>query len=209
MKATNNNQLRQGALFTLFTTSYIPLFVIVIAKQLKEGWIYLSWGGWNRDALTCFVIHFGMTAILTAVSIVSIIGMIVLMHNLKTNLKNGQITRITKISNRNSEAIGYIATYIVPFFASDFSSLFECGIFVIVMVLIYTIYINSNMILINPILSLWYSLLEVEYKIVGDSSEEVHDALIITNTKNIKENVNYQMYPIGFKLYYGKERDES
>ena len=131
------------------------------------------------------------------------------MHNLKTNLKNGQITRITKISNRNSEAIGYIATYIVPFFASDFSSLFECGIFVIVMVLIYTIYINSNMILINPILSLWYSLLEVEYKIVGDSSEEVHDALIITNTKNIKENVNYQMYPIGFKLYYGKERDES
>lgn len=75
------------------------------------------------------------------------------------------------------------------------------------MALIYVIYTNSNMILINPLLSIWYSLLEVEYKAIGDSSGELHDALIITDNKKFKENVNYRMYPIGFKLYYGKERD--
>ena len=207
MKETKNNKLRQGALFALFITSYIPLFLIVIAKQLKDGRDYLCWGGWNGDALRCCATHFGMSLVLAVLTIVGVGGIIVLLRNLKTNLKNGQTVKVTKINNRNSEAVGYIATYIVPFLASDFTSCYECLIFVVVMALIYVIYINSNMILINPLLSIWYSLLEVEYKTVGDSSEELHDALIITDNKNFKENVNYQMYPIGFKLYYGKERD--
>lgn len=46
----------------------------------------------------------------------------------------------------------------------------------------------------------------LEYVIVGDSSEEIQDALIIAGIKDIKENINYQIYPIGFKLYYGKEK---
>jgi hypothetical protein len=62
------------------------------------------------------------------------------------------------------------------------------------------------MILINPFLNLKYSLLEVDYCVVGDPSNEIHDALIITNTKDYKEKVNYNIYQIGFKLYYGKER---
>lgn len=207
MKATNNNKLRQGALFALFITSYIPLFLIVIAKQLKDGRDYLCWGGWNRDALCCCATHFGMSLVLAVLSIVGVGGIIVLLCNLETNLKNGQTVRVTKINNRNSEAVGYIATYIVPFLASDFTSWYECVIFVVVMALIYVIYTNSNMILINPLLSIWYSLLEVEYITVGDLSGELHDSLVITDNKNFKENVNYQMYPIGFKLYYGKERD--
>lgn len=77
------------------------------------------------------------------------------------------------------------------------------------MALIYTIYTNSNMILINPLLSIRYSLLEVEYMVVGDKSGVLHDALIITDNKDFKENENYQLYQIGFKLYYGKARHES
>ena len=206
MKSSNNNGLRRGALFSLFITSYVPLFAIVIGKQIKEGWNYLCWGGWNREALICFFKHFGMSAVLVVISVVGVMGLLVLLHNLKRNLPNGEMAKVTRISNRNSEAIGYIATYIVPFVASDFSSLFECGIFVVVMGLIYAIYTNSNMILINPLLSIWYSLLEIEYKLIGDSTGTTHDALIITDTSDYKENVDYQMYQIGFKLYYGKER---
>lgn len=191
----------------LFITSYIPLFLIVIAKQLKDGSDYLCWGGWNRDALWCCATHFGISLVLAVVTIFGIGGIIVLLRNLETNLDNGQTVRVTKINNRNSEAVGYIATYIVPFLASDYTSRYECVIFFVVMALIYVIYTNSNMILINPLLSIWYSLLEVEYITVGDPSGELHDALVITDNKNFKENVNYQMYPIGFKLYYGKERD--
>ena len=191
---------------SLFITSYLPLFAIVIGKQIKEGWDYLCWGGLNRDALNCFFKNFGMSAVLVVVSVAGVLGLMILLNNMKRNLPNGEAVKVTRIGNRNSDAIGYIATYIVPFVASDFSSLFECGVFVVVMGLIYAIYINSNMILINPLLSIWYSLLEIEYKLIGDSTGETHDALIITDTTDYKENVDYQMYQIGFKLYYGKER---
>ena len=206
MKSSNNNGLRSGALFSLFITSYLPLFAIVIVKQVKDGWAYMHWGGWNKEAINCFLTHFGMSVFLAVLSVVGISGLLILLNNLKRNLPNGRVVRVTRINNRNSEAIGYIATYIVPFVASDFSTLFECGIFLVVMGLIYAIYINSNMILINPLLSIWYSLLEVEYMVLGDSSGEIHDALVITDTADYNENTDYQLYKIGFKLYYGKER---
>ena len=206
MKARYNNGLRNLALFPLFITSYIPLFAIVILKQLNDGWAYLYWGGCNREAIGCFLKHFGMSAVLLSLSVLGLFGTIMLFQNLKTNLPNGSTVRVTKINNRNSEAIGYIATYIVPFFASNFSSWLDCVVFAVIMILIYTIYTNSSMILINPLLSIWYALLEIEYTIVGDSSKGTHDALIITSTKDFKENINYQIYQIGFKLYYGKEK---
>lgn len=209
MKASNNNSLRRWALLALFITSYIPLFVIVIVKQLNECSNYLCWGGWHKEAIKCFLSHFGMSVLLSLLSIIGVVGIIALLRNLESNLKNGTNAKVTKISNRNSEAIGYIATYIVPFLANDFSTWFECSIFIVVMALIYTIYINSNMILINPILNIKYSLLDVEYMVVGDKSESLYDALIITDNKDFKENVNYQLYQIGFKLYYGKERHKS
>lgn len=187
----------------------MPLFFIVIVKQLNDGRDYLCWGGWSEDAINCFLSHFGMSVLLSLLSIIGIVGIIVLLHNLESNLKNGTKTKLTKISNRNSETIGYIATYIVPFLASDFSTWLESFIFIVVMALIYTIYTNSNMILINPLMSIRYSLLEVEYMVVGDKSGVLHDALIITDNKDFKENENYQLYQIGFKLYYGKARHES
>ena len=45
MKTSNNNNLKQGALFSLFITSYVPLFFMLIVEQLNDGWDYLYWGG--------------------------------------------------------------------------------------------------------------------------------------------------------------------
>lgn len=74
MKASNNNRLRRGALFSLFITSYLPLFAIVIVKQLNEGSAFLCWGGWNKAAISCFLSHFGMSVFLSVLSIVGIVG---------------------------------------------------------------------------------------------------------------------------------------
>lgn len=160
-------------------------------------------------AFKTFLSHFGMSVLLLFLSITGIVGIIILLHNLKDNLNNGIKAKVTKISNRNNEAIGYIATYIVPFLASDFSSWFYSAIFIVIMALIYTIYTNSNMILINPLLSMRYSLIEVDYIVLGDKDETSHDALIITDITDFQENINYQLYQIGFKLYYGKARPNS
>lgn len=206
MESKNNNTLRGGALISLFITSYIPLFVIIIAKQMYLGYDYLFWGGWNKDAFDCFISHFGMSVLLLIISIGGMVGILIFLHNVEKDHKNGDDVIVTKICNKNSDAIGYIATYIVPFFAGDFSDLVEWAVFMFIMIVIYVIYIQSNMILINPILRICnYSLLEIEYKVLGGSSDKSHDAQIITKTKDFKEDANYKIYQLGFKMYYGKE----
>ena len=97
MKASNNNGLRRGALFALFITSYIPLFAIVIVKQLKDGWDYLHWGGWNKETVMCFITHFGMSVFLSILCFIGVVGITVLLRNLKRNLPNGTLATVTKI----------------------------------------------------------------------------------------------------------------
>lgn len=135
METKNNNILKHGALFSLYVFSYLPLFFIVIIKQIHENWSYFHWGGLTMDGFMCFVSHFGMSFVLAVISALGIFGVIVLFENLETNLNNGQIVSVEKISNRNGESVAYIATYIVPFIAGDFSSLFECFIFIMIMIL--------------------------------------------------------------------------
>lgn len=191
---------------SLFITSYIPLFVIIILKQVQTNWEYLCFGGLNGDAIICMMEKFGMPIVLFIIMLLGTVGLYLLIKNLEKNLPNGLDVRVLVINNRNSESLGYLATYIVPFMASNFSSLLECVYFLLIMLLIYVIYINSNMILVNPILNIRYSLLEIEYSAIADEGR-ICKALIIACTKDLIEDVNYKIYPIGFKLYYGKEQD--
>lgn len=47
MKSTKNNNLKPFVLLALFITSYIPLFVLIIIRQISENWQYMHWGGLN------------------------------------------------------------------------------------------------------------------------------------------------------------------
>lgn len=96
MKASSNNSLRRWALFSLFITSYIPLFAIVIGKQLNDSWEYLHWAGWNKVAVSCFLSHFGMSILLALLSVFGIVGIIFLFRNLESNLNNGVPANVTK-----------------------------------------------------------------------------------------------------------------
>ena len=94
MKSRVNNSLRAGALFALYVTSYMPLFLIVIIKQLHDNWEYLHWGGFSKDGITCFVSHFGMSCFLVVISLIGAVGIWVLLHNLKSSLPNGTVVLV-------------------------------------------------------------------------------------------------------------------
>lgn len=200
-----NNGLKKWALIAMFIVSYIPLFIFVIAQQIHENWDYVHWAGICEETLSCFGHRFGMSALLGIVSFMGIVGFLVLIRNIERKFPNGDIVYVKKIENRNSESIGYIATYIVPFIERDFSNWFDCVVFVVIMVLIYTIYVHSNMILINPLLNIKFSLLEIDYS-YEKSDKDIKSALVITKDKYFEENTQYKLYNIGFKLFYGKRQ---
>ena len=185
------------AKFSLFATSYAPLFFLIIGKQIYDNFAFLHFGGFNIDALICFLSKFFVATVLTGVTLVGIIGCSFLFSNLKK--KQGNNVKIVDVTNRNSESVGYIATYIIPFLFQNFSSAYEVFAILFMLIIIYTSYVNSNMLLINPVLNLFkYSLFEVQFESKGVKKS----GLVIIKSSAIEENSNIKLSPIGFKLYY-------
>lgn len=200
----NYNILKSQAKFSLFVTSYLPLFVLITYKQLKAGSGYFAWGGINKESLICYSEHFLMPTIIIVVSLYCTVGVFALLKNIRRNVNNGIIVNVTKIRNLQGESIGYIATYILPLVTGDFDSVEGQLIVAFTLLVIYRLYIKSNLLLVNPLLNIRYSLLEIEYTTPVDGLQ--YDAIIITDTNEYTEHTKYKLYSVGFKLYYGKEQ---
>ena len=54
--------------------------------------------------------------------LIGLIGSIILLNKVRKDAVNGDNVIVERVNNRNSESIGYIATYIVPFLFQDFNS---------------------------------------------------------------------------------------
>ena len=124
--------------------------------------------------------------------------------NLKETAKNGNHVLIKNISNRNSESVGYIATYIIPFMFQGFSTTYEIFAIFFLLVIIYRIYINSNLLLINPILGFKYSISEIAYE---EQNGKQKNGLIIIENYQIDEDSTIKIYPVGFKLFYAIRKE--
>lgn len=198
------NRLYGIAEFVLFTTSYIPLFVLLVFKQISENVAYFNWGGLNKDSFELFFDKFGFSFFLIVISFFSLVGSKLLFSNFEKNINNGNVVILTDVRNRNSESIGYIATYIIPFIFQSFNTWYEIFAFIFLMIIIYRIYVNSNLLLINPILSFKYSIFEIEYE---EQNGKRRSGLIIIKDKHIIEDAIVNIYPIGYKLFFAKSRE--
>ncbi len=197
------NNLRGVAQFVLFSTSYLPLFLLIIFKQLSENYTYLNWGGITFGSFAICLHYFGLSILSALISIIGLIGYKWTFQNLKKVSVNGENVVIQKIDNKNSESIGYIATYILPFLFQSFNNWYEIFAFIFLMTIIYRIYIHSNLILVNPILSFKFSLFEVEFI---QQNGKIRNGLIIIENQNVSEDDMIKIYEIGFKLFYATKK---
>jgi hypothetical protein len=199
------NSLKETALFVLFATSYTPLFILVIAKQIFENYAFLTWGGLNFDALSLCIQKFGLTIFLTIISVFGFWGYKMTFKQIEKDSTNGDNVTVTNVDNKNSDSIGYIATYIMPFLSQSFNNCYEIFAFIFLMFIIYRIYINSNMILINPILNFKYSIFQIEYK---QQDGKKKNCFAVSKDKYLMEDESIKIYLIGFKLYYVVKSEE-
>lgn len=191
--------LTNTSLVVLFLTSYIPLFGLLILRQIKQNREFLNFGGFNSDATTTAFSKFGLSFFLIGLSTFGIIGVRLLLSNFKRKINNGQIVKIKEVENKNSEAIGYISTYIVPFIFQDTNDFFDLTSILIVLVIIFVIYTKSNMVVINPILNITHSLFQIEYIYNGKSKK----TLLITEKGEIEEGEEIKINQISKGINYG------
>lgn len=194
------NTLQPIALLVLFVSSYVPLFCLVIFRQVSSNWSFFNWGGVSRQSIFICFEKFGLSIILGFVSLLGLLGLALTLRKLNKNFPNGNHVVVKNIQNRNSESIAYIATYIIPFLFQDFSNLYDSFSFIFLMCIIYRIYINSNMIAINPLLCCRYSIYEISYETSGVE----RTGMLITNEKQLLELDRIKIYEIGYKLFFSK-----
>ena len=117
------NYLRTVPKLILFLTSYSPLFVCIIVRQLYYNRSFLHFVGFKKTAIECLFHKFGLSVFLGLLLVVVTLGAILFLKKLRSNSKNGSNVIVKSISNKNAESIGYIATYIIPFLFQSFDEL--------------------------------------------------------------------------------------
>jgi len=125
----------------LFLSSYFPL-ALILFFLLREA----------RPVIASGVLGVGL---------LGVAGMALYLFVVRS--LNPLTIEIASVIRRDGEAMSYIVTYLVPFLAAPFGSLEEgigLGIFFIMLAVLY---VNSDMIHINPMLNLvGYHVYEIE-----------------------------------------------
>ena len=117
-------------------------------------------------------------------------------------IENGNFVKITEISSMNDEPLAYVATYIIPIIFNDYSNLADNVTIVCIFYVVYRLYIRSKLILVNPILSMKYSIFNIKFNDGAVSRQ----GILISKDKFIEEEDMAKIYNVGFQLYYGYKK---
>lgn len=202
MRATTTNRMAKLAPLALFLSSYSPLFALITVRQVFSYSQYLNWCGFNKVAVWTFLKYYGVASLCVVAMGFGILGSIMVFKNIGSSAKNGHNVQLNEVSSMNDEPIAYLATYIIPIIFNDYSNLADVLTVGIIFYITYRLYIRSKMVLVNPVLGLYYSIYSFKY-MDGNVSRQ---GILITKYSDILEEDKIKIYPIGYQLFYGYRR---
>jgi hypothetical protein len=124
----------------LFLSSYFPLSLIFFVILVHE--------------------HRKIASGILAIGLGGLLWMLLYLRKAQT--LGGVQIKIVEFHRRDAEAMAYIVTYIIPFFVIPFHGWKEGVALAIFFVVLGILYVNSNLIHINPMLNLFgYHLYEI------------------------------------------------
>ena len=150
----------------LFLSSYLPLFLILAIKNWFDYRIML---------------------ILIVVSIYSLVWIVIIY---KSKKGTSESYRVIKADNKSQESLNYIIPYIISFIGFDLNKWQDWSALGILLLMLFMIYLNSELLYINPMLSLFhYRIYSVKVcKPVIGCEDTVSEILLISKKDRIKKN---------------------
>jgi hypothetical protein len=124
----------------MFLSSYAPLFALLayVNRHVRWAWIILG-----------------------AVAVVSLLGLAVVM--LSKRGERGPRLTVVHARPQDGDVLAYIASYLIPFFGLDLSKRDDVVVLCAFLVVLMLVYVNSNMLFVNPVLTLvGYHSFEIE-----------------------------------------------
>lgn len=85
---------------------------------------------------------------------------------------------------------------------NDYSNIADNITILCIFYVVYKLYVRSKLILVNPMLSMKYSIFNIKY----DDDTVSRQGILISKDKYIEENDRVKIYNVGYQLYYGYKR---
>ena len=147
----------------MFFSSYAPLFGLLAYTNHATSWAF-----W----------------ILIAITAASALGLIAVM--LSHLGETGPRLVVAHARPQDADVLAYIATYLIPFFGLDLSHRHQAIAFAAFVVVLMIVYVNSNMLFVNPLLSLaGYHTFEIE-------DRDGHSYSLIARRRDVAPGVTLQ-----------------
>jgi len=204
----NREKLPTSVKLSLFISSYFPLFLIIIIRQIEQNINFLAFGGINIHAIKLLLSKFGITIILSFILLFGLIGIYIFIKNMKKLVQNNYYELVAvKIQNKNTESIGYVATYLLPFVFKTYSTLFDVIQVILLLSVMYVIYSHSTLIVVNPLLNLKYSLYEIEYYNIK-SPEVIRNGILIIDCHYLENGDIIKARDMKKKVFFGYLKED-
>lgn len=169
--------MKKTAKFGLFLGSYSPLFMLLALLH------------WNNNLLGTFQYEWVSISYLPLVFIaLAIVGFSTILTFLFVSSKLSPITIKPKVTDRNmQDTLAYLITYLIPFVGFTFNEINALIANIFIFGMIGFLYIQSNMIYLNPVLSiLGYKILKIE---VNDDEKLMLAKSNIKNDNGVKVTI--------------------
>jgi hypothetical protein len=114
----------------LFLSSYAPLFALLAWTNRGTTWVWLT---------------------LAIVAVLSVVALAVVFRIKATDV--GPRLVVARSTPDEGEVMAYVSTYLLPFLGLDLSSATGIVVFLGFLVVVGVVYVNSNMLFVNPLLS--------------------------------------------------------
>ena len=189
------NSLDRLAPYVLFLSSYLPLFVLIAMKEVCKIDV-----GTIRDLSRAYLIPL----ICLLCIALGLIGTFFTFKNIEGRVENGSITTIEEVSGLNDEPLAYIATYVISFVPQGSESWENMLALLFLLVIVCHLYIRSKLLLVNPVLSLRYSIFSIRF----EDGEVIRQGILISRDRYIQEKDLVKIYNIGYQLYYGYKKEK-
>lgn len=176
----------------LYLSSFMPLFVLIIIKELIE----ILNANWSFNFLNSFVL-----GILTIFTIYGIMSLIVLFKELN-NEPVKIIKLISKTNTTDQHFLGYFSLFVLFAVSFEIEMYSMALIFFTVLTFIGIVYIRNDMYYINPLLNiLGYSFYEIKYENENNDIVQKH----IFFKGKLKISCNYYLIDKYNNLFFLKK----
>lgn len=122
--------------------------------------------------------------ILVGGCLVGVLGLLAVMHSLTE--ESGSKIVVHRAEPKDSEVLSYIAVYLIPFLGIDLTQLNDVVLFGGFLVVLCVVYINSNMLFTNPLLSL------VGFHTFEVRDREDHSFTVLTRRRDFAEDITIE-----------------